>query len=101
MLLSFLYTVITLLLQEVRVLRRHTHRTRWQPVDRLLLAALSRCLPRGEWCCFPVRPETLLRWHRALVRRKWRLFSRRRGTGCPPLAAEVQQLIVRLARENS
>jgi hypothetical protein len=122
MLLSLLYTVVTLLLnvllirthaeaartvellalrQEVRVLRRRTRRARWRPDDRLLLAALSRCLPRTERRCFPVRPETLLRWHRDLVRRKWSLFSRRRSEGRPPLAVEVQQLIVRLARENS
>lgn len=87
--------------QEGRVLRRRSRRTPWRPDDRLLLAALSRCLPREEWRCFPVRPETLLRWHRALGRRKWSLFSRRRGEGRPPRAAEVQQLIVRLARENS
>jgi hypothetical protein len=56
---------------EVRVLRRQAKRTRWWAADRLLLAALSRCAPRTEWWRFPVRPETLLRWHRELVRRKW------------------------------
>jgi hypothetical protein len=35
--------------------------------DRLIVAALSRCLPRPEWHIFPVRPETLLRWHRSLA----------------------------------
>ena len=56
---------------EVRVLRRTTARPARKPGDRLLLAALSRCLPRTSWHIFPVRPETLLRWHRELVRRKW------------------------------
>jgi hypothetical protein len=55
---------------EVRVRRRQVPRTRRRPGDRLLLAALSRRLPRREWWRFPVRPETLLRWHRELVRRK-------------------------------
>ena len=71
---------------EVRVLRRQVKRSAWRPRDRLLLAALSRCLPRAEWGRFPVRPETLLRWHRELVRRKWAAFGRRRGPGRPPLA---------------
>jgi putative transposase len=48
----------------------------------------------------PVRPETLLRWHRELVRRKWAAFGRRRGPGRPPLPAEVRDLIGRLATEN-
>jgi putative transposase len=45
-----------------------------------------------------VSPRTLLRWHRALVRRKWRQPPGRRGR--PPLAVEVQELVLRLAREN-
>ncbi len=85
---------------EVRVLRRQVQRAHWRPGDRLVLAALSRCVPRGEWWRFPVRPETLLRWHRALVRRKWATFGRRRGPGRPPRAPEVRDLILRLAREN-
>ncbi len=85
---------------EVRVLRRPAKRTRWRAADRLLLAALSRCAPRPDWWRFPVRPETLLRWHRDLARRKWALFGRRRGAGRPPLAPELRDLILRLAREN-
>jgi hypothetical protein len=34
------------------------------PPGRPLLAALSRSLPRVAWTGFPVKPETLLRWHR-------------------------------------
>src|SRR3712207_4411202 len=62
---------------EVRNLRARTKRIAWRPGDRLVLAALSRCLPRAHWPAFPIRPETLLRWHRELVCRKWALFGRR------------------------
>jgi hypothetical protein len=85
---------------EVRVLRRAAKRTPWQPADRLFLAALSQCVPRMEWWRFPVRPETLLRWHRDVVRRKWAAFGQRRGPGRPLLAPELRALILRLAREN-
>jgi putative transposase len=85
---------------EVRVLRRRTKRVAWRHGDRLIFAALSRCLPRPEWPVFPVRPETLLGWHRALVRRRWAAFGRRRGPGRPPLPKPVVELVVRLAREN-
>lgn len=84
---------------EVRVLRRTTRPAR-RPGDRLLLAGLSRFLPRAAWHVFPVRPETLRRWHRELVRRKWAAFGRRRGPGRPPLPTDVRELIVRLAIEN-
>lgn len=85
---------------EVRVLRRQGKRTCWCPTERLLLAALSRCLPRGEWWRLPVRPETLLRWHRELIGRKWAAFGHQRGPGRPRVGADVRDLVLRLAREN-
>ncbi len=45
-------------------------------------------------------PATLLRWHRGLVRHKWAAFQRRPRRGRPPIAEEIQALIVQLAREN-
>ena len=91
---------LLVLRNEVRVLRRQTKRTRYRAGDRLVLAGLSRLLPGPEWWRFPVRPETLLRWHRELVRRKWAAFGRRRGPGRPALPPDVRALIVRLATEN-
>jgi putative transposase len=85
---------------EVRVLRRQVKRTGWRPGDRLFLVALSRRLPRGEWRRLPVRPETVLRWHRELARREWAAFGQCRGPGRPPLVSEVRDLIARLAQEN-
>jgi putative transposase len=63
-----------------------------------LLAAVSRVLPRSRWSCFFVRPDTLLRWHRRLVAGAWTYPGR--GPGRPRLGQKVQQLIVRLGREN-
>jgi len=47
--------------------------------DKAFLAAASRFLPRKAWRSFLVCPETLLRWHRRLVARKWTKPHRRRG----------------------
>jgi hypothetical protein len=85
---------------EVRVLRRQVKRTARQPGDRFVLAALGRRLPRAAWSVLPVQPETLLRWHRELVRRTWAALGRRRGPGRPPLPNAVRDLIGRLADEN-
>ncbi len=56
-------------------------------------------MPRGRWSSFVVRPETLLRWHRELVRKKW-TYRRSGRPGRPPIEPEVRDLIVRLGREN-
>jgi hypothetical protein len=50
------------------------------------------------WRSFLVRPETLLRWHRQLVARKW--TRPHRPPGRPALHPEVRELILRLGREN-
>jgi hypothetical protein len=42
----------------------------YRRTDRAFLAAASRLFPREMWRSFMVRPETLLRWHRELGRRK-------------------------------
>jgi transposase len=89
---------ILVLRHQLAVLRRQSTRPKLGPTDRALLAAVSRVLPRSRWSCFLVTPETLLRWHRRLVAGAW--THPHRQTGRPPLDQEVQQLIVRLAREN-
>jgi putative transposase len=63
-------------------------------------SSASRLLPRPAWRSFLVGPETLLRWHRELVRWKWALYARRPPRGRPGPSPERQELIVRLAREN-
>jgi hypothetical protein len=48
-----------------------------------------------------VTPDTLLRWHRLLVAQKWDYSHRRHNQpGRPPIAAEVKELVLRLAKEN-
>lgn len=84
---------------QLRVLERRTRRPRWQPADRLLLTSFSGILRGSGSRSLLPSPETLLRWHRELVRRKWATFARRprRRRSVRP---ELHQLIVRLAREN-
>src|SRR6266550_5981663 len=62
---------IAVLRHQLAILRRQVARPRYQPTDRLILASLSRLLPRERWAAFLVTPDTLLRWHRELVRRRW------------------------------
>jgi putative transposase len=89
---------IAVLRHQLQVLRRQVKRPEFRPADRAVLAALSGALPRRRWSSFLVTPDTILRWHRRLVTRKWTHASP--GGGRPPLADHVVALILRLAREN-
>ena len=62
---------ILVLRHELAILRRQARRPQLTPSDRLVLAALSRVLPRRSWQAFLVTPETLLRWHRRMLARSW------------------------------
>ena len=90
---------IVVLRHQLNVLRRQVKRPRFRLFDRVFLAAAARRLPQTHRERFLVTPKTLLRWHRELVRLKWARYRRRR-LGRPPLLAELQEQILRVAKEN-
>ena len=89
---------LLVLRHELAILRRQVERPKLGMADRALLAAAAVHLPRPQRTVLLVTPRTLLRWHRALVRRKWRQPPGR--VGRPPLSPEIRELVLRLAREN-
>jgi len=91
---------LLLLRHELGVFRRSVKKPRLRMWDRMILSALAMRLPHSKWNALIVRPETVLGWHRALVRRKWAAYSRRGRPGRPRMPAECRQLILRLAKEN-
>src|SRR6266702_7429915 len=68
--------------------------------DRLFLVMLYRWFPSVLKAITIIRPETLVRWHRAGFRRYWRWKSHSLG-GRPKIDAELRALIRRMSAENS
>ena len=89
---------ILVLRHQLAVLGRQVPRPQFEPVDRVFLAALSRVIGRDQWAILLIKPDTLLRWHRRLVARRWTTDNR--GPGRPPIPAGLRVLAVRLATEN-
>jgi putative transposase len=70
--------------------------------DRALLATLLAVIPkeRRHMLRLLVTPDTILRWHRDIVRRRWAARSNRGKTGRPATRRNITALVLRLAREN-
>ena len=85
------------------VLRRQP-RARPKPswADRALIAAPLGVIPRTRRASrgMMVTPDTVLRWHRDIVRRRWAAKSRRKRPGRPAIHRNICGLVLRLAHEN-
>ncbi|MGO4748939.1 helix-turn-helix domain-containing protein, partial [Streptomyces sp. 2MCAF27] len=95
---------ILALRHQITVLERQLGKgkARFSPSDRAFLAALLRRmpLPALRRVRLLVRPDTVLRWHRDLVRRRHAALSRPKRPGRPRTVRSIRILVLRLAREN-
>jgi len=94
---------ILLLRHQLTVLQRQVSaRPKRTWADRALLAALLDVIPRRRRANLGVMitPETVLRWRRDIVRRRWTRKSQHKGPGRPATHHNIAALVVRLAREN-
>src|SRR6266487_3490853 len=94
---------ILLLRHQLAVLQRQQPRRpnlAW--ADRALLATLLCVIPkaRRHGLQLLVTPDTIVRWHRDIVRRHWAARSKRGRTGRPATRRNIKALVLRLAREN-
>jgi putative transposase len=99
---------IILLRQQVLILQRKVKSTpRISAPERMILATLTDkykqsrddARQRLHLVLLIFKPDTVLDWHRELVRCKW-IFKRKGNPGMPGMTAELEALIVRLAKEN-
>ena len=95
-------TEILILRHQLAVLRRQPRRPKLNWADRALLAILLGVIPnaRRHGLRLLVTPDTILRWHRDIIRRHWAAKSIRGKTGRPATRRNIKTLVLRLAREN-
>jgi putative transposase len=94
---------ILILRHQLTVLQRHQPcRPKLTWARRVMLATLLSVIPkaRRQGLRLLVTPDTILRWHRDIVRRRWAARSMRGKTGRPAARRNIRALVPRLAREN-
>ncbi len=91
---------IVALRHQISVLKRKNPRPRLSMWDQVFWVFLRRVWSRWAEVLVVVKPETVVRWHRAGFRLYWRFLSRRRENGRPRIGSELRQLIGRMAKEN-
>jgi len=94
---------ILILRHQLTVLQRHQPcRPKLTWADRALLVTLLSVIPKARRLGLRLlfTPDTILRWHRDIVRRRWAARSRRGKTGRPATRRNIKALVLRLAREN-
>jgi putative transposase len=82
----------------VAILRRQVNRPKVKAEERMVLAMLQRLRPVWERTSSLVTPDTLRRWHRELIRRKWN--QPHRVNPKRAVSQQTQLLVWRLAKEN-
>src|ERR1019366_720246 len=91
---------ILILRHQLNIQRRHLpKRLPFSAMDRLIFAGLYRLVPSILNALTIVKPETVVRWHRAGFRSYWRWKSRRRG-GRPTVSLEIRRLIGEMSTAN-
>jgi len=91
---------ILVLRQQIIVLRRgRPSRVPFLAVDKMVLGWVCQLFPKSREALAIVRPDTIVRWHRAGFRCYWRWKSRSRP-GRPALPAEIRQLVRQMSVAN-
>src|SRR5207253_9397514 len=91
---------ILILRMQVNILRRHsTKRQTFSAMDHLIFAGLYRLAPTVLNALAGLKPDTVIKWHRAGFRSYWRWRSRHRG-GRPTLPTEIRKLIREMSIAN-
>src|SRR5580700_7879174 len=91
---------ILVLRHQINILRRHSHkRQTFSAMDRLIFAGQYRLAPTVLNALAVLKPDTVIKWHRAGFRSYWRWRSRGRG-GRPTLPTEICKLIREMSIAN-
>jgi hypothetical protein len=86
--------------QQLAVFRRTARRPQLRTRDRLFWVLLAKAWPKWRTALIVVQPDTVVRWHRQWLRRRWTQRSRHAHPGRPSTAAAIRTLIDKMGAAN-
>ena len=96
-----LLTRISILEKELEIYKRKQAKKRLKikQIDRIIFSLLNKILNIKDKISI-VKPETLLKWQRQLIKSFWTFNSKKRQKGRPPVPMEINELILKMKNEN-
>jgi hypothetical protein len=86
--------------QQLRAVKRTTKRPQLRTRDRLFWIALARISRNWRTALLLVQPDTVVRWHRDWLRRRWTRCSKPRPGGRPTVKHQIRTLVREMATAN-
>src|SRR2546427_2944599 len=86
--------------QQLSVLRRSVRRPQLRTRDRLFWVLLAKAWPDWRTALIVVQPDTVVRWHRQWLRRRWAHGSTRTHPGRPSTTAAIRTLVDQMTQAN-
>ncbi len=86
--------------QQVAIMKQSVKRPQLRSRDRFFWIILSRFWNNWREALVIVKPDTVVRWHKKGFKIFWKLKSRRKGLGRPPISPEIRDLILKMANAN-
>ena len=86
--------------QQLTAVRRMSKRSPLRTCDRLFWIALTRIWRNWRTALVLVQPDTVVRWHRDWLRRRWTRRSKPRSDGRPPIDQQIRALVREMATAN-
>ena len=96
-----LLTRISILEKELEIYKRKqsNKRLKINQIDRIIFSLLNKIMNIKDKISI-VKPETLLKWQRQLIKSFWTFNSKKRQKGRPPVPMEIKELILKMKNEN-
>lgn len=93
---------VLVLRQQLAIINRNKPDVRYKMrvLDRIIIIIGKSLIKKWRKMCFIIKPETVIKWHRNLIKNHWKWITYKRAKVHTKLKKEIKQLIIKIKQEN-